>query len=303
MLSSLANESDFALPSGSWLQLSDAIFQLSMMFWTYQGPAGNMSSSVLIHYTAVMGISRCSLAYHPAHNSTPKLAALIWVGRRPDFCSLNLPVYTYTTLAFPWPSRTNCQTGDKLYFDTNYPSQPDCLEAIRRKYLLRGYYTPFGEIIELKTFAKSIVKREGIPGNLSWALDGRSFTIGHDKKVQLSDFCRTNHKAVTQVHDQVNEMMLGWEPNIDLATIRDDLIRRTAGWSFLHKAENNLANMWKTLLDKFQSSSFRGKPFINSGYWQTETYIAYLNAGFELNKSAFAVFHFTPLVCGRICVG
>ncbi|KAH7111678.1 hypothetical protein B0J13DRAFT_659885, partial [Dactylonectria estremocensis] len=143
------------------LHLSEAIFQLSMMFWTHRDPAGDMSSSVLIHYTAVMGIQRDSLAYYSAYNSTPKLAALMWVGRL-LFLEYALPVYTYDTLAFPWPCRTS------------YLSQPDRLDSIRRKYLLRGGYTPFGEMIELKAFAKSIVKREGIPGNLSWAPDGRS---------------------------------------------------------------------------------------------------------------------------------
>ncbi|KAG7423241.1 hypothetical protein Forpi1262_v015516 [Fusarium oxysporum f. sp. raphani] len=35
--------SDFSLPNGNWPRLSEALFQLSMMFWTYQDPAGNMS--------------------------------------------------------------------------------------------------------------------------------------------------------------------------------------------------------------------------------------------------------------------
>ncbi|KAH8656365.1 hypothetical protein BGZ61DRAFT_486596 [Ilyonectria robusta] len=242
----------FTLPPGFWLHLSEAIFQLSMMFWTHRDPAGDMSSSVLIHYTAVMGIQRDSLVYNSAYNSTPKLAALMWIGRL-LFLEYALPVYTYDTLAFPWPCRTS------------YPSQPDRLDSIRRKYLLRGCYTPFGEMIELKAFTKSIMKREGIPGNLSWAPDGRSFTIGDDKKVQLSEFCETYHKVMAQVHEQVNEMMLGWDPSIDLSTIRDDLTCRTAGWSFLRKAENNLGSIWKTLLQRLESSSFRGRPFIKSG--------------------------------------
>lgn len=47
---------DFCLPTGYWLQLSEALFQLSIMFWTHQDPAGNMSSSAIIYYTAVRGI-------------------------------------------------------------------------------------------------------------------------------------------------------------------------------------------------------------------------------------------------------
>ncbi|KAH7187148.1 hypothetical protein DER44DRAFT_753975 [Fusarium oxysporum] len=147
----LSVDSPFSLPSGLWLHLSEAIFQLSMMFWTYQEPIGDMSASTIILYTAVLGIQGPSLSFHPAYSSSPKLAALMWIGRL-LFLEYAVPVYAYNTLDFVWPSRTA------------YPSQPDRISSIRCKYLLRGCYTPFGELIELKAFAKSIVKREGVPG-------------------------------------------------------------------------------------------------------------------------------------------
>ncbi|EXK24209.1 hypothetical protein FOMG_19053 [Fusarium oxysporum f. sp. melonis 26406] len=179
----------FSLPSGLWLHLSEAVFQLSMMFWTYQEPTGDMSASTIIHYTAVLGIQGPSLAFHLAHSSSPRLAALMWIGRL-LFLEYAVPVYAYNTLDLVWPSRTA------------YPSQPDRISSIRYKYLLRGCYSPFGELIELKAFAKSIVKRDGVPGNLTWAPDGQSFTIGDDKKVLLSEFCETHHKAVATVQEQ-----------------------------------------------------------------------------------------------------
>ncbi|KAH6977710.1 hypothetical protein EDB80DRAFT_549378, partial [Ilyonectria destructans] len=72
----------------------EALFQLSMMFWTTRDPAGNMPSSVLIYYTAVMGIQRHSLNYNSTHNSTSGPSALIWVGRL-LFLEYALPVYSY----------------------------------------------------------------------------------------------------------------------------------------------------------------------------------------------------------------
>ncbi|KAF4461825.1 ABC transporter [Fusarium albosuccineum] len=45
----MGDESDFVPPSGSWLQSSEALIQLSMMFWTHRDRAGNMTSSVLIY--------------------------------------------------------------------------------------------------------------------------------------------------------------------------------------------------------------------------------------------------------------
>ncbi|KAK7570757.1 hypothetical protein V3481_019296 [Fusarium oxysporum f. sp. vasinfectum] len=177
----LSVNSTFSLPSGLWLHLSEAIFQLSMMFWTYQEPTGDMSASIIIQYAAVLGIQGSSLAFHPAHSSSPRLAALIWIGRL-LFLEYAVPVSAYNTLDIVRPSLTA------------YPSQPDRISSIRCKYLLRGCYTPFGELIELKAFAKYIVKREGVPGNLTWAPDGRSFTIGDDKK----SCCQSSVRPITK---------------------------------------------------------------------------------------------------------
>lgn len=256
------------------------------MFWTHQDPAGNMSSSVIVYYTAVMGIQRCSLAYNSAYNSTSGLVALIWVGRL-LFLEYALPVYSYTTLAYKWPSRDR------------YLSQPDRLDAIRKKYLIRGCYTPFGEIIELKAFAKSIVKREGMPGNLSWDPDGQSFTIGHDRKFKLSEFCETHRKAIKLVQERVDEMMLGLEVNINMDEIQDDLTCRKAGWSFIQDTKNKLADIWKMLADKLRSSSFRGKPFVKGTDWQIDTCTAYLDAGIDLSKLTFTASHFSGGLPGR----
>ncbi|KAL5591114.1 hypothetical protein FOBRF1_014671 [Fusarium oxysporum] len=93
----LSVNSTFSLPSGLWLHLSEAIFQLSMMFWAYQEPTGDISASAIIQYAAVLGIQGSSLAFHPAHSSSPRLAALMWIGRL-LFLEYAVPVYAYNTL-------------------------------------------------------------------------------------------------------------------------------------------------------------------------------------------------------------
>jgi hypothetical protein len=135
-------------------KLSKALFQLLMKLWTYQDSTGHISSSVLIHFIGVLGVYTGSLVYKSAYNSTSTLSALIWLGRL-FFLEYTLLLYPYTILPCPWPS---CKT---------YLNQADRLEEICTKYLFRGGLGPFAEILELKAFAKSIVKREGAPLNLS----------------------------------------------------------------------------------------------------------------------------------------
>ncbi|KAH6972651.1 hypothetical protein EDB80DRAFT_596203 [Ilyonectria destructans] len=264
-----ASQATFRLPQGIRLELSEALLQLSMMFWTYQSQDGAMTCSTIVHFVAVLGIHPSSLAYRNAYDYTPDLAALVWVGRL-LFLEYSLPRFSYDTLVYRWPCRAA------------YPSHPDRLEAIRTKYMLRGCYSPLAELIELKAFGKSIARREGARATLTWAPDGGSFTIGNHKVIRLSEFCTTYRAAIAQVQELVAELMLGWDPVIDLSAIRDDLT-----WTY------------KAMARRAWSSTFRGKALAKSGHWLPGPCLAYLEAGAKMSKQGFSAFHITSGLPGR----
>ncbi|KAJ9412652.1 hypothetical protein QL093DRAFT_2561488 [Fusarium oxysporum] len=132
------------------------------------------------------------------------------------------------------------------------------------KYLLRGCYTPFGELIKLKAFAKSIVKQEEIPGN--------------DKKVFLSEFCKTYYKAVITVQEQVNKILLGWQPDIDE--------------TLLHRLQKSLFQTYHKYLSasiKLNKSAFAAIHFRASlpGRGTEVTSIRYLNSKLSICNMFF----------------
>lgn len=278
--------SSYTLPSGLQLQLSEALFQLSMMFWTYRDTSGDMASSTLIHFAGVLGIHRHSLAYKSAYNSTPCFAHLIWLGRL-LFLEYALPLHPYTTLAYPWPDRNA------------YPDQAGRLEEIRTKYLLRGSLGPIAEILELKAFAKAIIKREGIPANLSWARDGQSFTLSNNRRIRVLDLPLIYHRAIDQVKEKIDHLMLGWQPTVDLAGIQDDLACQTPGWSFLAHPDNNLQLAYKELARRAWGPSFSGRSFSRAGHWLSEACSAYLESGTQVASEIFAALHITAGLPGR----
>jgi hypothetical protein len=105
----LREQLGFVLPSGPSLALSEAIFQLSMMFWTYKDPAGDMASSALIHFTNVLGVHRHSLAYKAAYSSTSQLSSLIWIGRLPYKLAYKSPLrYKAPWHISPPPAEGRC---------------------------------------------------------------------------------------------------------------------------------------------------------------------------------------------------
>ncbi|PWI64582.1 hypothetical protein PCL_09512 [Purpureocillium lilacinum] len=275
-----------SLPHGTRLELAEALFQLSMMFWTHQCQTGVLDSSALVHFTAVMGIHRTSLAYRSAYNYTPSRAALMWVGRL-FFLEYALPLCSYDTLVYVWSPRNT------------YPSQPERLQAIRTKYMLRGCHTPIGEILELKAFGKSIIKREGYRSNLTWSLDGQSLTIGNDKVVHLSEFCTAHRDAIWRVQEQVDEMMLGWKPTEDLSTVVDDLTNKVPGWCLLDSPENGFLGKYKAMTRRAWLSSFRGAALAKAGQWLSCSCLTYLEAGIELATKIFVALHLTAGLPGR----
>ena len=180
--SSESEQCQFYLKSGTRLELSEALFQLSMMFWTFQNQTGQIESLAIIHFIAIIGVHAKFLAFRDAHHSTSSLSALTWIGR-PFFLEYSLPLYSYNTLTYRWPARGS------------YRSQPSHLEIVRQKYMLRGCHSPLSKLIELKAFGNSIIRREGPPGNLTWAADGRSFTF-KDKTIHLSALYGTFQNAI-----------------------------------------------------------------------------------------------------------
>jgi hypothetical protein len=134
------------------------------------------------------------------------------------------------------------------------------------------------EIIELKAFGKSIIKKEGARTNLTWATDGQSFTIGSSSQVRLLDFTYIHNVAVTHVEECMHYLMLGWQPAVDLNTIRDDFTCGVPGYSFLQEEHNGLRFGYKALSQRAWSSSYRGQPFTKSGRWLSQTCSAYFES-------------------------
>jgi len=134
---------------------------------------------------------------------------------------------------------------------------------------------------------------------LSWARDGQSFTFGDNKRIQLFDFCMIYHRAIRQVEEKIDNLMLGWQPVVDLSVIQDDLTSRTPSWCFLAHQDNNMQFAYKELSRRAWRSSFSGKPFSKAGHWLSEACSAYLQSSTEVASDIFAAFHITAGLPGR----
>jgi hypothetical protein len=98
-------------PSSS---ISEAVFQLLVMFWTDLSTDGVLEGKAIIHFSGVLGIHLYELAYRTAYDYTPYVSPLLWVGRL-IILEYALPVRAYTMLDVPWPARaTYTDQGKRL---------------------------------------------------------------------------------------------------------------------------------------------------------------------------------------------
>jgi hypothetical protein len=140
----------------------------------------------------------------------------------------------------------------------SYDDQTQRLDEIRLKYLLRGGYHPMGEIITMRAYGKQIVKKEGARANLAWDPDGQSFSI----------------------HGRTS-----------LGAVKDDLTRRTAGWSFLNEESNGLCLAYKSLSRRAWTISALG--LAKEGRWLPLGYTRYIVATARLSSDLFTAIHVT----------
>jgi hypothetical protein len=84
--------------------ISEAVFQLLVMFWTDTSTDNVLEGKAIVHFSGVLGVHPYELAYRTAYDYTPYLSALLWVGRL-IVLEYVLPLRAYTSLDVHWPAR------------------------------------------------------------------------------------------------------------------------------------------------------------------------------------------------------
>ena len=183
-----------------------------------------MAHLPLVHFSGVLGIHRSSLAYRTAYHYTLYAAGLIWIGRL-LLLEYALPKEPY--LALGWPGATS------------YPDRLQRLQHVRRKYLCRGSAYPMSQLLETLAYGRAIARKEGPRTNISWSLDKQTLDLD-GQLVSMYSFRSMVWVAIQDAQTALRQLMLGWEPAIDLRAVKDSLVNNRVGWSFLSEPANGL---------------------------------------------------------------
>ncbi|KAI9761428.1 MAG: hypothetical protein M1840_001941 [Geoglossum simile] len=215
--------------------------ELLLLFWatvlTEHFDDGTSTRNLLIHFSNVLGLQAHASCFRNSKDYTPYLAPLIYFGKL-ILLEYALPVQLYTFIDLP-------------VRDT-YQSQVQRMHSIQSPYLIRGNFHPIPELIERLKFGRVIANNMGAKPTMQWS-DNKEILHYLDSKVSMHDFKSWVKTCIDGTKQQLQELMFGYIPNIDLSKVAESMSMDKRSFYFALHPENvkkDMVGWYKQLIPK-----------------------------------------------------
>ncbi|KAH6982552.1 hypothetical protein EDB80DRAFT_735881, partial [Ilyonectria destructans] len=145
-----SNDPDIAATLDEFLEL---LFQLSLTLSTENFIDGQPGSTLLIHFSGILGFSADCRQFRLARQYCPHLSGLIYV-QRLIFLESALPLSSYVTIGIGQRPRIQ---------------QLERLNKVRERYMVAGSPTPLAELHSLRNFGYRVARTEPPTFFLHWS--------------------------------------------------------------------------------------------------------------------------------------
>ena len=240
---------------------------------------GSPASTMLSQFSGVLGFSSDSKRFLLAREYCPRLSPLIYI-QRLLFLELALPNRPYSALGIP--SRP---VSDQL----------KRLNEVREQYMVIGAQSCFAELISLRDAGRTISRTEPPAFILRWSDDGNTVYFGPERSLTINDFRQLSDYFISQAEKLTKKLMLGIVLDIDLASMRDNIINSDCGYSFVKHSYNNLELPYQKLLVQACTSGSAG--LSRDGKWSWSSITAYLKDTEKLEEMLAGGLHTS---CGQV---
>jgi Orsellinic acid/F9775 biosynthesis cluster protein D len=195
---------------------------------------GKPSSTLLVYFCGVLGISADGSTFDRPRNYTAKLSAVIYCMRLTLFESV-LPRFAYSGLG--WEARPRC-------------GQLGRLQPLRREKMCLGSQAPLGELISLRGYGRAVSRSDGPSFLFHWSDDGQ--TVSWDGlRLSMAQFRQISHSALESATRSCDRLMYDWHPPpYRLDEVRDVLSKSTEGYSFVSDTKNGLSDAYLGLSER-----------------------------------------------------
>ncbi|RFN54792.1 hypothetical protein FIE12Z_930 [Fusarium flagelliforme] len=238
-------------------QFLELLFQLCVTLNTESYLNGQPSSTLLIYFSGILGLSSDCQRFQLARQYCSKLSAMIYI-QRILFLERALPLREYKSIGIP-------QRPDVGQFE--------CFDQVRAKYMVLGSQYPLAELISLRDFGRNIARTEPPSMLFHWSND--SETVSHSTfQITMGNFRKLADHFITQAEALCDQLMFGVNPHVDLSKIKDDISSSESGYSFISCPGNGLELAYLDLLARAYTAGKNG--LAKDGVWKWHAVTAYL---------------------------
>jgi hypothetical protein len=177
---------------------------------------GRPSSTLLIYFASVLGISIDGLTFERPSNYTPKLSGLIHCIRLVLF-EISLPHFPHPMLG----SDARPRRG-----------QLEVLNGVRVEKMCLGSQAPLGELLSLRSYGRASSRSDGTSFRVHWSDDGQTVSWV-DGSLTMAQFRGIGRGALEHAISCCGRVMYRWSPSIDISTLKDVLSDISYGYSFV----------------------------------------------------------------------
>ncbi|KAG7406289.1 hypothetical protein Forpe1208_v014519 [Fusarium oxysporum f. sp. rapae] len=246
---------------------TDVVLELCYSMAIEDFEDGTASSSLLVYFSAVRGLSRpTGDEYLRPHQFTPILSILIYCTRL-IFLETTLPRFPHLYAAIPArPSYGHLRR----------------LMPVRTEKMCDGTMSPIGEFLSLLSYGRALSRSEGPVYHFHWSEDDQVLSWDGCSHLSMTSFRGLAREALRQATTQCQRLMFDWEPaDPDLSSFRDRLSTAKSGYSFVTDPANGLDDAYLDLFMRACTSSIDGmlkSRGQGQSLWDTEAAQAYLDA-------------------------
>ncbi|RFN46146.1 hypothetical protein FIE12Z_9605 [Fusarium flagelliforme] len=227
--------------------------------------AGQPGSTLLVYFSGILGFSKDCQHFLLARQYCPQLSGLIYM-QRLLLLERALPLRPYNTIGIPQRPHTQ---------------QLERLNEIRAEHMVLGSQSPLAELVSLRNFGRTIARTEPPSILFYWSDDGETVSTG-SLQLTMDKFRALPEYFTSRAEELCSSLMYGLEPEIDLASVKDDLANSQSGYCFVKHPANGLESAYKELLIQAYSSS--NGALARDGHWRWPIVMSYLKQVTELEE-------------------
>jgi len=245
---------------------ADLVLQLLQFLATEECEDGRPSSTLLIYFASVVGISSDGLTFERPSNYTPKLSGLI-------HC-IRLVLLETTLPRFPHPM---------LGWDVRpRRGQLEVLNSVRLEKMCFGSQAPMGELLSLRSYGRALSRSDGPSFRVHWSDDGQIVSWA-DGSLTMTQFREIGRGALKHAASCCDRLMYHWSPSCDISSLRDKLSDMSYGYSFVTDSANGLTDAYLELSRRACLSDVGG--LMADENWDTHAVRQYLDLQREFQGS------------------